>query len=216
MNNMNYFKKFFGHLKTIRTHRKWVRYYCRLANIGWQGFWHDLSKYHPVEFFESVRYYTGTYSPIDKCKNENGRSYAWLHHRGKNKHHREYWVDYFDLGTCCTPMPYKYAAEMVCDFLGAGRAYQEEKFTYASELEWWKNQLDKNICIHPQTAKFVTEVFSRLNQFNESNWSQQTIVFDEFKKIWENSWVWWNDRENDFPFHYYGRSNDFKHLLEIE
>ena len=113
-------------------------------------------------------------------------------------------------------MPYKYAAEMVCDFLGAGRAYQGEKFTYASELEWWKNQLDKNICIHPQTAKFVTEVFSRLNQFNESNWSQQTIVFDEFKKIWENSWVWWNDRENDFPFHYYGRSNDFKHLLEIE
>ena len=77
---MNYFQKFFGHLKTVRTHRKWVRYYCNLMGIGWQGFWHDLSKYNPIEFFESVKYYQGNRSPIDACKEDKGYSDAWFHH----------------------------------------------------------------------------------------------------------------------------------------
>ena len=65
-------QKIFGHWKTIRTHRHWVKYYCRLAGIRRRGWKHDLSKYSPIEFIESARYWTGTKSPINECKEDNG------------------------------------------------------------------------------------------------------------------------------------------------
>lgn len=130
-------KKFFGHWKTIRTHRKWVRYYCNLAGIPWRGWKHDLSKYSPIEFFESARYWTGTSSPINGCKQQNGWSRAWLHHKGRNPHHYEYWMDSFDYGGVALVMPCDDFVEQVCDFLGAGRAYSGDRFTYSSERAWW-------------------------------------------------------------------------------
>ena len=157
------------HIKTIYTHRKWVRHYCFKAGLYWQGLTHDLSKYHPVEFFESVKYYQGTRSPIDACKEANGYSKAWLHHRSHNKHHREFWTDYYDKGCYSLIMPYKYAAEMVCDFLGAGRAYMGDKFTYQAEWEWWKNQVEKDICIHPAINKFITTVLFHLKERANEN-----------------------------------------------
>lgn len=154
--------KFTGHLKTVMTHRKWVRHYCFKASLYWQGLTHDLSKYNPVEFFESVKYYQGTRSPIDACKEANGYSKAWLHHRSHNKHHREYWTDYYDKGCYSLIMPYKYAAEMLCDFLGAGRAYMGDNFSYKAEYDWWKAQLKRDICIHPAIAHFIIKVLTRL------------------------------------------------------
>lgn len=154
--------KFIGHLKTVQTHRKWVREYCFKAGLYWQGLTHDLSKYNPIEFFESVKYYQGNRSPIDACKEANGYSKAWLHHRSHNKHHREYWTDYYDKGCYSLIMPYKYAAEMLCDFLGAGRAYMGDNFSYKAEYEWWKAQLKRNICIHPAIARFITNILTRL------------------------------------------------------
>lgn len=80
-----------NHLKTVLTHKKYVMKYCFKAGLYWQGIVHDLSKFSPTEFWESVKYYQGTRSPIDACKEENGMSLAWLHHKGRNKHHYEYW-----------------------------------------------------------------------------------------------------------------------------
>ena len=153
---------FFAHLHKVRTHRKWARYYCFKVGLYWQGLVHDLSKYSPTEFWESVEYYQGNRSPIDACKEDKGYSFAWAHHRGRNKHHREYWTDYYDKGTASITMPYQYAVEMLCDFLAAGRAYNGLAFTYEDEFNWWKNQLNKNICIHPHTAKFITLALQRL------------------------------------------------------
>lgn len=133
-------KKIFGHWKTVRTHRKWVRYYCNLAGIPWRGLLHDLSKYSPVEFFESARYWTGTESPINNCKKCNGWSRAWMHHKGRNTHHYEYWMDSFDYGGVALLMPQDDFVEQVCDFLAAGRTYQGERFSYSGERAWW---LDK-------------------------------------------------------------------------
>ena len=154
--------KFFSHLKTVNTHRKWVRHYCFKAGLYWQGLVHDLSKYSPVEFFESVKYYQGNRSPIDACKEDKGYSMAWMHHRGRNKHHREYWTDYYDKGCYAICMPYKYAAEMLCDFLAAGRAYMGKDFSYYAEYMWWVGQLKRNILIHPVVAIFITNVMRDL------------------------------------------------------
>ena len=118
-------KKFFGHLHTVNTHRFRVFKLCCRVGIPFQGLVHDLSKYSPVEFFEGVKYYQGNYSPIRKCKQENGYSRAWLHHKGRNKHHYEYWYDY--AASVETPIiPFKYFLEMVCDSLAAGMTYQGE------------------------------------------------------------------------------------------
>lgn len=152
-------KKFFGHLTTVLKHKFWVGYYCFKCGLYWRGLMHDMSKFHPVEFWESVRYYTGTSSPINKCKAEKGYSKAWLHHKGINKHHYEYWQDNFDKGGEALQMPFKYALEMVCDYLGAARAYWGKEFTYVKEWEWWQEKC-KIAAMHPQTKDFVDRLIT--------------------------------------------------------
>lgn len=154
------------HFKKICTHKYWVGYYCFKAGIPWRGIKHDLSKFHPVEFWESVKYYQGDRSPIDACKEANGVSQAWMHHKRRNSHHYEYYVDNFDKGGEAVQMPFEDALEMVCDYLGAGRAYSGKKFTYKGELEWWKNKSKNGIAMHPQTKMFVTLMLSQLAEKN--------------------------------------------------
>ena len=154
--NMNVLK----HLKTVSIHKFWVGYYCFKCGLIKQGLLHDMSKFTPTEFLESVKYYSGVRSPIDACKEQNGYSMAWFHHRGRNKHHWEYWIDNYERGGTVTKMPYKYALEMVCDFLGAGTAYSGgiKNFSMDDEYAWWesKKQVAK---IHPATVELVSSIF---------------------------------------------------------
>ena len=161
---MNYAQKFFGHLKTVTKHKYWVWYYMNKCGLkwSWRGLWHDISKFSPVEFFESVKYYSGTRSPIDACKEENGVSMAWMHHKGRNPHHYEYWMDNFDKGGEAKEMPWKYKVEMICDYLGAARAYMGEKFSYQGELEWWRKKLDLPRAQHDADKEFVTCILEQL------------------------------------------------------
>lgn len=145
---IKYIKNIWPHLRKIQTHRKWVRHYCFSVKLYKQGLLHDLSKYSPTEFWESVKYYQGTSSPIDAAKKDKGYSMAWFHHRGRNYHHYEMWQDDFDHGGKPLLMPYKYFAEMVCDYLAAGRAYQGSSFTFTSELHWWENK--REACAMPK------------------------------------------------------------------
>lgn len=158
-----YLRNFFGHLKTILTHKYWVFYYCYRCDIPWQGLKHDLSKFSPIEFFESVKYWSGTSSPIDASKKANGHSMAWLHHKGRNKHHYEYWQDNFNNGGTPIQMPFKYATEMLCDFLGAGRAYMKDNFTFQKEYEWWRSKINQPIAMHPQTKLFIDMILKELS-----------------------------------------------------
>lgn len=155
---MKLLKNFFGHLRTVVKHRWFVFLHCYYAGIPLQGLIHDLSKFSPVEFFEGVKYYQGDKSPINACKEANGYSMAWFHHKGRNKHHFEYWIDYMDDGGKSIQMPYKYALELICDFLGAGKAYNGKNFTYRNELDWWLTRLTSkpNMLINEQTKLFIT------------------------------------------------------------
>ena len=151
------------HLKTVLTHKHFVFFFARKLGIGWQGFWHDMSKLSPTEFLESVKYYTGTRSPIDVCKEVNGYSAAWLHHKGRNPHHYEHWQDNFDKGGEPLKMPDKYVKEMICDYLAAGRAYKGKDFDFNSEWVWWENKIKNNIAMHPENKEAVNTILSRLN-----------------------------------------------------
>ena len=141
--------KMLKHFKLITRHKWYVFKNCMKAGLYWQGLTHDLSKYSPVEFFESVKYFTGNRSPIDECKKDKGYSIAWQHHKGRNPHHYEYWVDNFDGGGTPLQMPFKYALELVCDYLAAGQAYSKKNFSYLGEYEWSKLVPDFRLTIIP-------------------------------------------------------------------
>lgn len=155
--------KILNHWHTVRTHRKWVRYYCFLAGLPWRGITHDLSKYSPIEFFESARYWTGVNSPIENAKRENGYSRAWLHHRGRNPHHWAYWADNFSEGLIVHPMPMNDFIEMVCDFLAAGRAYSGAAFSYTSERTWWLKERENGCkAMNEKNKKMLDIIFTDL------------------------------------------------------
>lgn len=170
-------KNIFLHFKTITYHRWLVFKLCLKSGEPWRGFVHDLSKYSPTEFFESVKYYTGINSPITGAKKDKGYSKAWLHHKGRNKHHAEYWVD--ENAPDKNPViPYKYAVEMVCDKLAAGMVYMGKNFTKEYELEYWIKEKEKTK-INEKTAKFITEVLTR----SSKRWNKSNIDKKEIKRI---------------------------------
>ena len=160
----------YDHFRTICIHKSWVSYYCNIAGLSkWQAFKHDLSKFSYIEFSESVKYYTGDRSPIEICKEENGYSLAWQHHKGRNPHHYEYWMDNFDQGTTAIRMPYKYAVEMLCDALAAGQTYSANKrkrFRYDDELKYFINKFDNGCAMHPDDQKFIYLVLRNLKNID--------------------------------------------------
>ena len=156
------------HFQKICTHKFWVGYYCFKAGIPWRGIKHDMSKFSPVEFWESVKYFQGTSSPIDACKKEKGWSRAWQHHKGRNDHHYEYWTDDYDHGGKPLIMPFDCAMEMLCDYLGAGRAYMGKDFTYHKEAQWWFDKKSKSLMMHPVIKDFIT--YMLIEQAAEEVW----------------------------------------------
>ena len=82
------------HFKTITKHKLLVMKYCFRIGLYKQGLLHDLSKYTPAEFLVGCKYYQGTRSPNNAEREDIGVSTSWLHHKGRNKHHFEHWVDY--------------------------------------------------------------------------------------------------------------------------
>lgn len=150
--------KIFKHLHLVNRHRFKVFCLCVRAGEFWRGITHDLSKYSFEEFFESVKYYEGSYSPIRNCKIEKGYSKAWLHHIGRNKHHYEYWYDY-NADIPSPIMPYKYFVEMVCDCLAAGMIYQGKNWNDEYQLGYWLNVREK-ARIHPKMDKLLTKVYT--------------------------------------------------------
>lgn len=150
------------HFITITKHKWIVFVLCCKAGEPWRGFMHDWSKYSPTEFFESIKYYTGKCSPIHVCRKIKGYSNAWLHHKGRNKHHHEYWYDYNTEEK--TPiMPYKYAVEMVCDNLSAGMVYNGKKWTKSTQLEYWL-KVESRKKVNPYINKFAKTVFTEVSK----------------------------------------------------
>ena len=162
-----YIIKFFKHLKKVCIHKYWVFRYCLKAGIPIQGLLHDLSKFSLTEFFESVKYYQGKSSPIDACKKAKGYSAAWMHHKGRNKHHYEYWQDNFDNGGIALEMPLKYKKEMICDYMGAGRSYYGKEFTLKKEYEWWQSKKMKPISMHKNDLVFLDNFFETCMSLGE-------------------------------------------------
>lgn len=170
---MGKIKKFFGHLRNIIVHKYWVYHYGKQIGVGtWRLLMHDISKFSPIEFWESVEFYQGTSSPIPPCKKANGFSKAWQHHKGRNPHHYEYWTDNYDAGTTLIPMPLYYLEELLADWMAAGRTYQGKSFTFEGQADWWKNKKAGNPAIHPLTITMIDAFF----KFGIEYWKHSELV----------------------------------------
>ncbi len=179
--------KWLGHLKTVLLHKYWVFRYALDAGIPCRGLLHDLSKFSPAEFGESVRYYTGRRSPIHYARAANRFSAAWLHHRGRNRHHFEYWIDNTaDGALIALPMPFRYALELICDRLGAARAYRKKDFSIAEQLERLEHDIEPSPLVHPQTKRFIRLMFEALNSAPDKR--AQREVFRSAEKLYDQAW----------------------------
>ncbi len=171
-------KNYIRHFCTITKH-KWVVFkLCCRAGIPWRGLVHDLSKYSPTEFIESAKYYQGTKSPIPVARNTKGYSKAWLHHRGRNKHHVEYWND--EKAPDKLPIiPYKYTIEMICDTIAASMVYNGKDWSAKKQIEYWKRN-ESVTPVNEKIKKLLSEVYRQLDE----NGLKETINRTNLKKLY--------------------------------
>ena len=170
--------KAWQHFKTITKHRWLVREGCFRVGLYWQGLTHDLSKYSPVEFWAGVKYFQGDHSPNDAQRRAFGYSAAWLHHKGRNRHHFEYWTDYSLKGEGITgvEMPKRYVAEMFCDRLAASRVYRGKDFDPGDPYKFFQRSMQKRILIAPETAALLETMLVKLRDEGED------AAFDYIRK----------------------------------
>ncbi len=158
-----------GHFKTVTAHRHLVIRNCVRAGILWRGLLHDLSKYSPSEFCVGARLYTdGSRSPNERERELYGYSQAWMHHKGRNKHHFEYWNDYDPVEKRArpVPMPDIYIVEMVCDRIAASKIYMKEQYDDTKPLAYFMRGKPTR-SIHPETSEKLEYILRLLAEQGE-------------------------------------------------
>lgn len=181
------------HFKVVHRHKSEVR--KLMFKLGpkfyLQGIMHDMSKYSPTEFLTSVHYYAGKYSPTVNERKDRGYSAVWLHHKGRNKHHYEYWLDYSEDPTKSGPviMPPKYFCEMICDRIAAAKTYQKDKYYDGSAWDYYNKATkgDHNIhkvvkkaldrCLYYLKCKGEDEFFKELRMVYERFGNKGTLMY---------------------------------------
>ena len=173
----------FKHLGLVLRHKWRVLINCSKCGLVWRGLVHDLSKFSPTEFIESVKYYNGHRSPIGVCRKETGMSKAWLHHKGRNKHHIEYWLD----PECEVQplMPYPYAVECVCDKLAATRVYAGKDYSSDLPLKHWLRYGNK-VQGNKKTMQFVEEIFIDVEKYGEKHVLNKEYMKEKYQKVCNN------------------------------
>ena len=158
-----------GHFKTITAHKLMVMKGCFRLGMYKQGLLHDMSKYKPVEFFPGCKYYVGTMSPNNLERAEKGYSLAWLHHKGRNKHHLEYWIDYSPAGNhflTGNRMPERYVAEMFCDRVAASKTYRKELYTDSDPYDYYEKSKAAYM-MHPESQALLEQLLLMLKEEGE-------------------------------------------------
>jgi hypothetical protein len=157
--------KAWKHLNTVLYHRQLVMIGCFKVGLYKQGLLHDLSKLSPSEFFIGVKYFQGNQSPNNAERKTNGYSSAWLHHKGRNKHHHEYWIDFSRLFApdciSAAPMPHRYVVEMLMDRIAACKVYNKNPYTDDMPLKYYQSGRDP-APMHDDTRKLLEKLLHML------------------------------------------------------
>ena len=157
-----------AHFRVITRHRHLVVRHCFRAGIPFRGLLHDLSKYSPTEFIPGAKYFQGDRSPNERAREIFGYSSAWMHHKGRNKHHYEYWVDYNPREKKEMPveMPKKFLVEMFCDRVAASKVYAGENYNDGFPLAYFRRGKTVGM-LHPNTAALLESLLVLLSEQGE-------------------------------------------------
>lgn len=160
--------KAWQHFKTITRHRLIVMAGCFRIGLYRQGLAHDLSKYSPTEFCAGARYYQGVRSPNAAEREDKGYSEAWMHHKGRNRHHYEYWTDMDMVTRTYVPvqMPRRYLAEQVMDRRAACIVYQGSAYTDGSPLAYFMKSRERQL-MHPENRRQLEYILTMLQERGE-------------------------------------------------
>ena len=162
--------KAWEHFKTVTYHRYLVARGCFAVGLYYQGLTHDLSKYSPSEFLVGARYYQGDRSPNNAEREDKGYSSAWLHHKGRNKHHYEYWIDYSAVeipgGFTPAQMPRRYVVEMFMDRIAASKVYNGADYKDSDPLTYFSKGKGKGF-LHPKTEALLEFMLMMLARYGE-------------------------------------------------
>lgn len=156
------------HLRTIARHRCLVLRGCFAVGLYWQGLTHDLSKFSSTEFWAGAKYFQGNRSPNAAQRDAEGCSEAWMHHKGRNRHHFEYWTDIQKgkEGYQPVPMPLRYAIESVMDHIAASVVYKGKDYFPGCELEYIARSNEVKH-MHPDTYALITDLLTTLRDKGE-------------------------------------------------
>lgn len=157
------------HLRTITHHHNLVMLHCFRCGLYKQGILHDLSKLSPLEFWAGAKYYQGNQSPNNAQRASIGYSSAWLHHKGRNRHHFEYWIDYSTgKGNPLSGMrmPNKYIAEMVCDRVAASKTYKGNAYKQSDPWEYYEHS-KHHYLMHPEVQELLEKCLITLRDCGE-------------------------------------------------
>ena len=169
------------HFLTISRHRHKVMLHCFKCGIPLRGLLHDLSKFSPPEFFAGCKYFEGHRSPNEKERELFGYSSAWMHHKGRNLHHFEYWTDLNPKTKKYepVPMPDIFLIEMFCDRVAASKIYKKDTYTDSAPLEYFLKGNARSR-MHSDTADKLEMMLLMLKEKGE----KETFLYikNNFKK----------------------------------
>ena len=99
---------------------------------------------------------------------EKGYSSAWLHHKGRNKHHYEYWIDYGTHGAVLEgmKMPVNYVVEMFLDRIAASKVYRGTAYTDRDPLDYFLGGKGQYL-MHEETEALLEKLLIMLAKQGE-------------------------------------------------
>lgn len=150
--------KAFKHLKIILIHKYYFIKYCFLCGLYLQGIFHNMSKFSPTKFCESVKYFTGKNNLIGTCKADKGITYVKI--------------------------PFKYMLETFCDWLSDAIVYRHQKdLNVDDEIKWW-NEKRKNITMHKSSINLMD--YFMIVLFQDENFLKNHDLIKYIKIRYEN------------------------------
>jgi hypothetical protein len=148
-------------LKFILLHKYYVLIECWKRGLYLRGIMHDMSKFRPSEFIG----FSGNFIVPDESMKHQSISTrhsnfekSWLLHQNRNKHHWQYWILIGDGGEeHCLEMDRTSCIEMLCDWIGAGKAHGMVSPPDDPLLETrnWFLLHQSLIRLHPNSEKYV-------------------------------------------------------------
>ena len=171
MKKLSLYERAICHFRTITKHKLTVMKGCFEVGLYKQGLLHDLSKYSPREFMVGVHYYQGTRSPNAAERDDIGYSNAWLHHKGRNRHHYEYYIDFMPMNgekpLNIAPMPDKYIVEMFIDRVAACKVYHGDKFSVRDPYDYYSKGNTAQF-LHPYTERMLVRLLKMYAKYGEA------------------------------------------------